>query len=65
MRPAGASPQTRDIVKVVESHVASDNTAEYSVEVFNAVGETIAITAAPASALEAIRQNEVLSARML
>ena len=54
-----------DIVKVVERHVASDGTEGYSIEVFNAVGDTIAVTTVPASALEALRDDEVLNARTL
>ena len=52
-----------DIVKLVEHHVAPDGTEGYSIEVFNAVGNTIAVTAVPASALEALREDEVLCAR--
>jgi hypothetical protein len=33
--------------------------------VFNAVGDTIAVTTVPVSALEALREDEVLSARTL
>jgi len=44
-----------DIVKLVEHHVAPDDTEGYSIEVFNAVGNTIAVTAVPASVLEAQR----------
>ena len=54
-----------DIVKLVDHHVALDGTEGYSIEVFNAVGETITVTAVPISALEALRQDEVLSARPL
>jgi hypothetical protein len=54
-----------DIVKLVDHHVAPDGTQGYSIEVFNAVGDTIAVTAVPATALEALREDEVLSARML
>jgi len=54
-----------DIVKLVERHVAPDGTEGYSIEVFNAVGETIAVTAVPFSALEALRKDEVLCARPL
>ena len=55
----------RDIVKVVEHHVAPDGAEGYSIEVFNAVGDTIAVTAVPASALEALREDEVLRTRTL
>jgi hypothetical protein len=55
-----------DIVKLVDHHVAADGTeGYYSIEVFNAVGDTIAVTSVPASALEALRQDEVLGARTL
>lgn len=54
-----------DIVKPVDHHVAPDGTYGYSIEVFNALGDTIAITTVPASALEALREDEVLSARTL
>ena len=54
-----------DIVKLVDHHVAPDNTEGYSIEVFNAVGDTIAVTTVPAAALETLREDEVLSARTL
>ncbi len=54
-----------DIVKLVDHHVAPDGTEGYSIEVFNAVGDTIAVTSVSASALEALRDDEVLSARTL
>jgi hypothetical protein len=37
----------------------------YSIEVFNAIGDTIAVTAVPESALEPLRKDEVLSVRAL
>lgn len=54
-----------DIVKLVDLHVAPDGTEGYSIEVFNALGDTIAVTSVPASAIEALRQDEVLCARTL
>jgi hypothetical protein len=54
-----------DIVKLVDHHVAPDGIEGYSIEVFNALGDTIAVTSVPASALEALRQDEVLCARTL
>ncbi len=54
-----------DIVKLVDHHIAPDGTEGYSIEVFNAVGDTIAVTTVPASALEALREDEVLCARSL
>jgi len=54
-----------DIVKLVDHHVAPDGTDGYSIEVFNAVGDTIAVTTVPASALENLREDEILCARPL
>ena len=54
-----------DIVKRVDHHIAPDGTEGYSIEVFNAVGGTLAVIVVPASALVALRKDEVLSARSL
>ena len=54
-----------DIVKLVDHHVARDGSEGYSIEVFNALGETIAVTAVPETALEALREDEILCARVL
>jgi len=54
-----------DIVKLVDHHMASDGTEGYSIEVFNAVGDTITVTAVPASALEVLREGKALRARTL
>lgn len=66
---AGDLPEHRlrrgDIVKLVEHHVARDGSEGYSIEVFNALGETIAVTAVPESALESLREDEVLCTRVL
>ncbi len=54
-----------DIVKLVDHHVARDGSEGYSIEVFNALGETIAVTAVPETSLEALREDEVFCARVL
>ena len=54
-----------DIVKLVDHHVARDGSEGYSIEVFNAVGETIAVTAVPETALATLREDEILCARVL
>lgn len=54
-----------DLVKPIDHHVAPDGEEGYSVEVLNALGDTIAVTTVPASALEALRKDEVLSVRPL
>jgi hypothetical protein len=54
-----------DIVKLVEHHVARDGEAGYSAEVFDAVGDTLALITVPESALEALREDEVCCVRAL
>ena len=54
-----------DVVKIVDHHPSPNDENGYSIEVFNALGETIAVTAVPESALEALNKNEVLSVRPL
>jgi hypothetical protein len=53
-----------DIVKLIDHHLAPDGAEGYSIEVFNALGDTIAITAVRASSLEPLREDEVLCARV-
>jgi hypothetical protein len=54
-----------DIIKLVDHHIARDGSEGYSIEVFNAVGETFAVTAVPETALEVLRDDEILCARVL
>jgi hypothetical protein len=54
-----------DIVKLVEHHAAPDHTEGYSAEVFNALWDTLAVITVPDSALEALREDEVLCGRVL
>ena len=54
-----------DIVKLVEHHVAPDGTEGYSAEVLNAFGDTLAVIAVSQSAIEPLREDEVLCARPL
>ena len=43
-----------DVVKLMDHHIAPDGTEGFSIEVFNTVGETIAVTSVPISALKAL-----------
>jgi hypothetical protein len=54
-----------DVVKLVDHHFAPDGSEGYSIEVFNAVGDTIAVTAVSETSLEPLREDEILSARVL
>lgn len=54
-----------DLIKLVDHHIAPDGSEGYSIEVFNALGETIAVTAVPETALEPLREDEILCARVM
>jgi hypothetical protein len=54
-----------DVVVVIDRHVAPDGEEGYSIEVFNATGDTIAVATVPESYLEPLRSDEVLCARVL
>ena len=54
-----------DVVKIVDLHRSPNGENGYSIEVFNALGDTIAVTAVPESALEPLHEDEVLSVRAL
>ena len=54
-----------DLVKLVDRHVACDGTEGYLIEVFNALGNTLLITAISERDLEPLREDELFCARML
>lgn len=56
-----------DIATVVDRHPSPEAAGEegYSLEVFNAIGETIVVTVVPASAIEPLREDQVFSVRDL
>lgn len=54
-----------DLVRLVEHHVAPDGEEGYSAEVLGAKGQTVAVIAVAAGALEELRENEVLSVRAM
>ncbi len=54
-----------DVVKIVDHHPSPNGESGYSIEVFNALGDTIALTAVAESALEPLNKNEVLRVRPL
>jgi len=56
-----------DIATVVDRHPSPESGGEegYSIEVFNAIGETIVVTVVPASAIELLRDDQVFSVRLL
>lgn len=54
-----------DLVVIVEHHPLPDGEDGYSLEVFNALGETLTVVVVPESALESVRADEVLQVRSL
>jgi len=54
-----------DVATVVDNHPGRGGEVGYSIEVFNAVGDTIAVTAVPESFLEELTPNEILHVRSL
>jgi len=54
-----------DVATVVEHHPRPDGEDGYSLEVFNALGDTIAVVTVPESAIGLLSADEVLSVRSL
>jgi hypothetical protein len=54
-----------DLATIAEIHPANGGEVGYSIEVFNALGETIAVTTVPESVLEELTANDVLHKRSL
>lgn len=54
-----------DVATIVEHHPVANGEDGYSLEVFNAVGKTIAVLAVSESQIEPLMRNEVLHIRVL
>ncbi|SLM28670.1 conserved hypothetical protein [Desulfamplus magnetovallimortis] len=54
-----------DVATVVAHHPISDGKDGYTLEVFNALGDTITIVTVPESAIDLLTENEVLAVRSL
>ncbi|NJN92580.1 MAG: DUF4926 domain-containing protein [Anaerolineales bacterium] len=54
-----------DVVTIVEHHSWPDGEDGYSLEVFNVLGDTIAVITLPESAIAPLTENEVFSVRPL
>jgi len=52
-----------DVATVVEHHPVSDGEDGYSLEIFNALGDTIAVITIPESAIELLTEDEIFSVR--
>jgi hypothetical protein len=54
-----------DVATIVEHHPVSDGDDGYSLEIFNALGDTISVIAVAESAIEPITKDEIFSVRSL
>ena len=54
-----------DVATIVEYHPSKSSEDGYSLEVFNAVGETIAVVTVSESDIEMLKESEVLSVRSM
>jgi hypothetical protein len=54
-----------DVATIVEHHPVTDGEDGYSLEVFNALGNTIAVITVSESAIEPLTENEIFSVRSL
>lgn len=61
----GKNLKKGDIATIVEYHPVTGGEDGYSLEVFNALGDTIAVITVPESAIESLTEYEVFSVRSL
>lgn len=54
-----------DVATIVDHHPGHPGEDGYSLEVFNALGETIAVVTVPESAVQPLSANEIFSIREL
>ena len=54
-----------DLATIVDIHPKNGGEVGYSIEIFNALGDTIAVTVVPESRLEDLTANEILHVRSL
>lgn len=54
-----------DVATVVEHHPVSGGEDGYSLELFNALGDTVAVITVPESAIEPLTEDEIFSIRSL
>lgn len=54
-----------DIATVIDFHPSNHTEDGYSLEVFNALGDTIAVLTLPETGIDELKESEVLSIRVL
>jgi len=61
----GKNLRKDDVATIVEFHPVSEGENGYSLEIFNSVGDTIAVITVPESSIKPLTAEEVFSARLL
>ncbi len=54
-----------DLATIVDTHPANEGEVGYSIEIFNALGDTIAVTIVPESFIKELTADEILHVRPL
>jgi len=54
-----------DVATIVEHHPVPNGEDGYSLDVFNTVGDTVAVVTVPESAIKPLSKDEVFNARLL
>jgi hypothetical protein len=54
-----------DVATIVEYHPSESSKDGYTLEVFNAIGDTITVITVPESDIEPLKESEVLSVRTM
>jgi len=54
-----------DVTTIVEYHPSTTSDDGYTLEVFNALGDTIAVVTVPESEISTLKESEVFSVRSL
>ncbi|MCK4764395.1 MAG: DUF4926 domain-containing protein [Candidatus Aminicenantes bacterium] len=59
----GKKMKKGDVATIVEYHPVNDGEGGYSLEIFNVLGDTMAVITVPESSIEPLTANEVFSVR--
>jgi hypothetical protein len=54
-----------DVATIVEKHPVADGENGYSLEIFNAIGDTMAIITVPESYIESLSEDKIFTVRSL
>jgi hypothetical protein len=61
----GKNLKRGDVATIVEYHPVTNGEDGYSLEIFNVLGDTIAVVTVPESAIHPLTEDEVFSVRSL